>query len=229
MLKKHDRVVLLIDLKNNGESKTPIGTVGTIREILDCTGCLVIQTDYKEKPNIIGILDSSDKLRLATLEELQLIEPHKILPNVYHKGNKYLFNGIVYTIEDIELAENEMDDIISLIDEKDKSNIKMRISIIEETASYIPIELPEFKDDKIKTDISVEDIQPNISEVESILKTTKESTIDNGNEDLIIIIIDGIQFKLLNNQLIIPNITIDKIDTMEKVLNKLKNLLTKGS
>lgn len=220
-IKMFDRVVLTE--AKQGPILIPAGTVATCREIFD-NGTALFQYDWdNEKPLYFGC--PLAQVRLVTMEDLDTVDDYKkLIPPIYHVGNDYLLkyrevgdpqtSTRTGTITGIQLAANEMDDIYTL---KCRVNAGLgyEASVVEDytkkqldaIGSYAPFDMPE--------------------EVSTAEQKEPDKTIENSEDDIIKILIDGIEFSVIDDNIIIPSVNLKDIDKVVKSLNKLNKILRK--
>ncbi len=210
-----DRVVVTTEYKQ-GALVIPVGTVATCREYLT-PETIIVQHNFKdEEPQYIGL--PLDYVRPVTAEDLDTVDDYKrLVPKIYHVGNKYIVKRLIGEpltgkIVGVRLAANEMDDVFtmnfhvsSLVGEASITEDISR-SEIDRIGSFIPFDLPE---------------ETSIAEAKE-----PDKTIEN-SDDIIRIIIDGIEFSIIEGNLIIPSVDLKDIDKVVQSLNKLKRLLGK--
>jgi hypothetical protein len=213
-----DRVIIITEYKQ-GLKVVPVGTIATCREYLNKETILVQYGFIDGEPQYIGL--PLARIRKVTQEDLDTVKDYKqLIPKVYHNGNKYLFTGQfgpdrIGIITGVRLAANEMEDIFT-IKFPVKTNGSFEAEVVEDFtrekldhfASYIPYETETL------IDSSIEQKEP-------------DKTIENSEDCPIRINVDGIEFSVIENNIILPSVNLKDIDKLIESLNKLSGILRK--
>lgn len=210
-IKQGDRIVLIQELKQ-GKRTFPVGMVGTCRQYLDDTKSLmIVQYDcIDEQPQYVGVPPTFT--RLATSTDLDTVDDYKrLIPKVYHNGNKYSIDNEVWTISGIKLAGNELKDVFTIKNNKGDMILHIDRDRLDTVGAYIPVEILNEPEPTVSTEV---------------VHQTNEDSSPIENDD-IILTINGIEFKIVNDKLVIPAIDLAKVDSLILSLNKVKRLLGK--
>lgn len=210
-IKQGDRIILTQELKH-GQRTFPIGMIGTCRQYLDDTkSSMIVQYDFvNEQPQYVGIPTAFAKL--ATNQDLDAVSDYKkLIPKIYHIGNKYSINNEVWTIIGIVLANNELRDICTVKNNSGGAILHIDRDRLDMTGSYIPVEILNESEPVVKTEV-IDHIGENSIPIEN---------------DIIKITINGIEFKIIDDKLVIPTIDLANVDSLILSLNKMKKLFGK--
>lgn len=203
MIKIFDRVRLIKNVDK--PLKLPAGTIATCRNIMGTVAILQYSFDNKNQEELfIGI--PMDYLEKAVEDEIVRNDYKLLLPKRYHKDNLFLYKNKKFRIEKVDLKENEMEDILTILSEEDNEVIEINMEEFQLYASFISFPLNEFREEPI------EDIELNEQQ--------------GSNED-ILISIGKYQFQILdNNTISLPHILdINELENYRETVNKLIKLL----
>lgn len=238
MFKKFDRIKLTENFFYPANTITA-DTIGTIREIDGDIG--IVQYNFE---NGMGSYAGFPLMSLeaATKADLINLSPERIIPKNYHIGNKFEVNNIAWTIIDINLAVNEMDDRLILIhDDKqiaitrynlDKQMSYMAFDQIEKTFDEPEM---EFTDEislykQLSQQISSQTEQEAATEeckaIELNTSVNSVKTQENTEDtEEIKVIIGGFEFTVINGEIILPVVKAGQLPDCMVALGKVQKLL----
>ena len=216
-----DRIIIIKETPGS----LPVGTVATCRQFIN-ERYILAQYDFKEnEPQYVGL--SVDNIRLATPKDLDAVDDYrKLIPKIYHIGSQFLIrqnypDSHAGKIIGIRLAINEMEDLISInFPTKNVSHCRTSSTFeftrknLDDIGSYIPFDIPE---------------EVSIAESNELAENTPEDMEceDYYPDDIVKIVVNNMEFSLIDNNLIIPSVDLKDIDKVITSLNKLNKLLRK--
>ena len=245
-IKLFDRVILNADYKTNNKIyKT--GLIGTVRAFIESNDVALVQYGYADSPQYVGL--SCSLLIHATGKDLIRVNPKNLTIPLYHIGTMFAIrDGIneelehdykTGVIKSVRLAINEALDTVE-IEFKDESTKKYSRQFMEEFASMIPCELPEFNDsdpyyriipksveDKTPYPICYPGMKQQGDKEDLIDRDTPEIVPSNtADDEVITLTIDGFDFEVQNSTVLLPTmVDKDDIPKLLKALQRIENLI----
>lgn len=174
---------------------------------------------------------------LSPINKMELINllPERVIPKNYHIGNKFEVNGIVWTIIDINLAVNEMDDKLTLI--HDDKQIAITRYNLDKQMSYVAFDEIEktFNEPEMEfiDEVSLykQTLQNSHMNTQEELKVVELNTTINEPEETkeeIKINIKGFDFTVIGEDIMLPSVKAGDAANLMAAFGTLQKLLNGG-
>ena len=222
-----DRVVLKENFQTPGLKKViPQNTIGTMRQLIG--DMAIVQIGFEDgdqkiisiPPNLIRSAAVEDLDRIKTLEDCI-----KILNPLFHPGNEYITaSEVIYKIEGIKLAINELQDLFKIEGSEELITRKYL-----DTMSHISCAEKDRDHDEL-IEILTSDITREVAS--NPRGTNKKKTEkqefqeqDFQDESDIKIVINGFEFNIRDEKINLGIITKDELQGYMNAISKLNKLL----